>query len=622
MLSATLSLKKSSTTHHPAAVVENASLEEKAISKKSIGVRKAELMAAQYNSPALLVILYTSVWICGFTYGLDQNIRGTFLTNATNSYRQHSLLATVNVLKSVMNAAALPTYARLSDMFGRLELIMVALTFYVVGTIIQSQAYDIERFAAGNVLYSVGVAGIIILMEVTMADTSPMRWRLVAMFVPATPYIIHTWISGDVAASLLKRHLWSYCIGIWAFIMPLASIPLLACLLHMRIKAMKTPEWRELVEEEKEVNRDATRLQLIKAKAVHTFWKIDVIGLFLVILTIGLILVPFTIAGGEKRKWQRASTIVPLVLGFCIMPVFVFYEKLYAKYPLIPFPLLKDRGVWSALVIAIFVNWLYYMPSDYLYTVLVVGMKASVRRATRITSLYSFVTVLSGPLVGLGVYLFKRTKAFVLFGIALWFVGFGLLIYYKGSNDGVDYQKFQNGVIGGMVVLGLGCGFYDYTARLSLQACTNHEFMAVVIGLFLAIYNIGAAIGFSISGAMWTQLMFKEIQKQMAFEGVTNATLTAIAYQAPLTLVQEAPWGSPPRKAIVRAYASIQKKMCIVAIILCVPLFLVAFFLRDHELGYTQSIEEDNKDGQVVVNTKDNDPILKYLRKIFSGKKA
>lgn len=59
-----------------------------------------------------------------------------------------------------MVAAAQQVYARLSDIFGRLELLIVSILFYVVSTIIESQAYYIQRYAGGAVLYQIGYTGV------------------------------------------------------------------------------------------------------------------------------------------------------------------------------------------------------------------------------------------------------------------------------------------------------------------------------------------------------------------------------------------------------------------------------------------------------------------------------
>lgn len=614
---------------------DESALEEelkKKSSAKSFGVRKAELMSAQYLNRWLKTFFYISCFLCAYCYGLDGTIRYTFQTYATNSYSQHSLFTTVGVIRSVVAAASQPAYARLSDQFGRLELFIVSIIFYAVGTVIESQAYDVQRFAGGAVLYQIGYSGVMLLLEISLSDMSTLNWRLFASFVPALPFIINTWVSGDVAQALLQTHSWNYSIGIFAFIFPLACIPLLVCYTHMRIAAGRTPEWKIICDEEKADKKG-------KNIFIDLFWRLDVVGLLLIVCVFGFILVPLTLAGNKtsifvpaSETWDKAYVIAPLVIGFCFIPLLIVWEAKIAKFPVIPFPLLKDRGVWAALSIACLINFIWYMPNDFIYTVLVVGMNASIKAATRISSLYSFVSVITGPLLGLVIIRVRRTKYFILLGCVFWFIAMGILLHFRGSNDGFEYKKFQDGVIGGLCLFGFGAGFFTYTTQLSIQTCTNHEYMAVVLSLYLASYSIGSAFGVAVSGAVWTQLMPNEIVKQMSNLGV-DTSLAGTAYQAPFTFILTNPWGSPGRRAVVLAYANIQRKLCIVGICLCVPLLVFAFFLRNHYLTNAQSLDENHqsegiKGGKranknvIVVNDYDDDPIFDFFKGLFSrGKK-
>lgn len=605
---------------------------EHASTARSFGVRKAELMNAQYQGLWWKSIFYIACFICAYVYALDGTIRYTFQNYATSSYAQHSLMTTVNVIRSVVAAASQPTYARLSDTFGRFELFVIAIIFYVVGTVIESQAYDVNRFAGGAVLYQIGYSGVQLMLEVSLADMSTLNWRLFASFVPALPFIINTWVSGDVAAALYPAHSWSYSIGIFAFIFPLSSVPLLACYLHMRIKAGRTEAWKQICREEKEHNKGKNPL-------VEHFWKLDLVGILLIICVFGFLLVPLTLAGSQitaltdsSTAWGQAKIIAPLVIGFCLIPVLVWWEGWMAKFPIVPFPLLKDRGVWSALIIACLVNFIWYMPNDFMYTVLIVGMNASIKAATRITSLYSFVSVITGPLVGLLLVKAKRTKLFIIFGCAIWFVAMGILLHYRGASDGQNAESTKDGIIGGLCLFGFGAGFFTYTTQLSIQTCTNHEYMAVVLSLYLASYNIGSGLGVSVSGAIWTQLMPDAIYNEMDKLGV-NTTLAELAYYSPYTFILTNTWGTDARIAVALAYAHLQRKLCIVGLCLCVPLLFVSLFLRNHVLAEVQSLDEvhNHEDGihgdkeaignTVVVNNYDKDPIADFFSGLFHRKK-
>lgn len=593
---------------------------------KSFGVRKAEILSAQYESPFYKTLFFVSAFCCAYCYGLDGTLRYFFQTYATSSYNTHSLYATVNVIRAVVAAASQPTYARLSDKFGRLELFIVSVIFYAVGTVIESQAYDINRFAGGAVLYQIGYSGVMLILQVSLADMSTLNWRLFASFIPALPFIINTWVSGNVSDSLISKHSWNYSIGIWAFIFPLSCVPIFFCYFHMRYLARKTPEWAQIKEEERAEFKGWGHY------FIDLFWKLDVIGILFIICVFGFILVPFTIAGGTSSQWKKGSTIAPLVIGFVLIPFFVLWEYKFAKFPIVPVPLLKDRGVWAALIIACFVNFVYYMPNDFMYTVLIVGMRASVKAASRITSLYSFVSVIVGPLLGLVLTRVRYTKPFIIFGCAVWFVALGLFVHFRGDNDGIESQKYLNGVTAGLCVMGFGAGFFTYVTQVSIETCTNHEYMAVVLSLYLASYNIGSALGASVSGAIWNQLMYERIFKKMQQLGVDTA-LAADAYGAPYTFIITYVWGTPERIAVVLAYAEIQKKLCITGLCLCVPLLTASLFLRNHYLDTVQSLDESHSHTEgvhgdkaaindtVVVNNYDHDPVADFFRGLF-GKKS
>lgn len=585
---------------------------ERQAQQKSYGVKQAEILALYFlNSTWKIVVCFSCALLAALGNSLASTTTRVVANLATDSYKTHSLLSTVKVINAVAGAAANPVLARLSDVFGRLEILIVSILFYVVGTVIQSQAWNVERFAAGGVFSTVGSCGILLTIEVSMADFSTLKWRMLISHAPVAQFIINLWVSGYITLGLTKHHSWNYAYGIWAFIVPLCVLPLFLCLLYLRICAWKTDQWKQLKEEER-ANWQG------KNVFVELFWLLDLVGVLLMICVLGFILVPFTIAGGTSKKWQRASTIAPLVIGFLLIPVFCIWEKRYAKRPVVPFPLLKERGVWSSLLISGLAHGIFYLPGSYMYTVLVVGMGESVELATRISRLYPFASAICGIFVGVVVAYTRRTKPFIIFGCAVWFIGMGLFVHFRGDNDGVRRTYFVNGIIAGMAVLGIGGGFFIRPNLLSLQLCTNHEYMAVLIALFLAMRSIFVAISSSIGGAIWTQVMYDKIHENMRKVSTDPVKVSKFAFGSPMKFARKYKWGTPERIAVAMAYARVQKYICIVALCLVVPLVCCSFFLRDHRLENVQDLNEDidSADG-VVVNKSDKDSILVFLKRYF-----
>lgn len=52
---------------------------------------------------------------------------------ATAGFGQHSMLATVSTVRSIVAAASQPAYAKISDVFGRISILVFCTVIYVIG---------------------------------------------------------------------------------------------------------------------------------------------------------------------------------------------------------------------------------------------------------------------------------------------------------------------------------------------------------------------------------------------------------------------------------------------------------------------------------------------------------
>ncbi|KAM0433879.1 hypothetical protein ACHAPT_003822 [Fusarium lateritium] len=527
------------------------------------------------------IFIFFGVFLIAYAYGLDGTIRYVYQPLATDTFHAHSLLSSVNTLRSVIAAAAQPTAGKIADVFGRVELICLSVFFYTIGTIVEAVAQNLATFSAGAVIYQIGYTMILLLVEVIIADITSARARLFFSYIPALPFIINTWVSGDVTEAVLGVTTWRWGVGMWCIIYPVCAAPLIISLLVVSHRAKK----QGLL-----VNYRSSFQQLgFQNFAAELFWLLDVIGIILVIAIFALILVPLTTAGGFKSQWGEAHVIAPLVIGFLCIPAFIFWE-LRAPHPLLPFQLMKDRAIWAPLGMAAMLNFAWTMQGDYLFTVLRVAFDFSVSAATRITSLYSFASVLTGTALGLIVYKVRRLKVFIVAGTCLFLVAFGLLIRYRGDPSSSN----KSGVIGAQIVLGIAGGMFPYPAQASLQVYLKHEQLAIMTGLYLALYNIGSSLGNSVSGAIWTQVLPSHLEKNLA--GI-NDTLAAYAYAQPLTAMLDYPVGTPERDAMIKSYEDVQRLLTITGICLVIPLIAFSLCLRNPKLNDQQNLVEDEKPG-------------------------
>ncbi|CAI4288950.1 AMH_1a_G0004930.mRNA.1.CDS.1 [Saccharomyces cerevisiae] len=265
-------------------------------------LKENEIMSAQFDSLKYKILLISTAFVCGFGISLDYTLRSTYTGYATNSYSEHSLLSTVQVINAVVSVGSQVVYSRLSDHFGRLRLFLVATILYITGTIIQSQATRLTMYAAGSVFYNCGHVGTNLLLKLILSDFSSLKWRMFYQYASYWPYIIIPWISGNIITAANPQKNWSWNIAMWAFIYPLSALPIIFLILYMKYKYSKTAQWRSLKEQARK-----ERTSGLFENLVFLFWKFDIVGILLITVSLGCILVPLTLANDTSQKWHNSK---------------------------------------------------------------------------------------------------------------------------------------------------------------------------------------------------------------------------------------------------------------------------------------------------------------------------
>jgi SIT family siderophore-iron:H+ symporter-like MFS transporter len=546
------------------------------------GVARMEAISAQLSSTERFWI-FSGIFLIGYAYGLESQVRSTYMPYATSSFSLHSYLATINLLRSVVAVAIQPTAAKIADVFGRFEVVAASTFFYVVGMAIESTSSSVYAFCAGTLLYQVGYTCIVLLLEILVADFSSMRARVFFSYIPALPFIVNTWISGSITSAVLRITTWRWGIGMWCIIYPVASLPLLITLYSIDRRTAPGPSRKN------ELLDVSSGLDSLRKWSNQLFDQVDGIGLVTLVTAFSLVLTPLTIAGGTVSHWKNPQVVIPLIIGLFFVPVFVFWEKNGAKKPLVPFHLLKDRGVWAALAVRSLLNFAWYVQGNYLYTVLIVAFDFPIESATRILSFFSFFGVVSGVAVGLVIYRFRRLKNIIVLGTVLFMIALGVLIKFPGGAS----ASSRSGLIGGQILLGLSSGLFAYPTQASIQASASRDHVAILTGLYLSFYNVGSALGTCISGAIWTQTLYPTLEASLAFQ--PNASLARAIYENPFSIVSQYPVGTEIRTAIIHSYQSIQRLLCITGMCICLPMIGFALALRNPKLS-DQQVQEDAED--------------------------
>lgn len=179
-----------------------------------------------------------------------------------------------------------------------------------------------------------------------------------------------------------------------------------------------------------QINAGKNRRQIAWQYLKDIFVRLNVVGLILVMAMFGHILVSFTLAGGTKLQWGKAKILCPLIIGFALIPPVILYKVKFAKNPLVPVRALKVKSIRAGMTITTLQMVVWWMPADYMYTLLIVGVNQSIALATRRTSLGEFVYTITGTIVGFFVAKFRHTQPLIIAGVLICFVAVGMLVHF------------------------------------------------------------------------------------------------------------------------------------------------------------------------------------------------
>ncbi|KAE8402199.1 major facilitator superfamily domain-containing protein [Aspergillus pseudonomiae] len=474
------------------------------------GIRVAEAVTVSWSKKSL-IITYASMWMLYFVNGLSNNLTSNLSAYITSDFSEYSLLTVISVVTSVMGAACVMPIAKVPNLWDRTPEISIMILIAIMGLIMMAGCYNITTYCAAQAFYTVGFTGTIFSVDVITSDTSSLRNRGIAYGFTSSPYIITAFAGSP--HELAKR----------------------------------------------KAGKDG-RLQY-KPRSTRTWWQsvwfyiieFDIIGIFLMIGGLILFLTSFNIAGNTKGEWKSAKIIAMMIVGFCVLVIFVAYERWGAPKPLIRFSLLSNRTVIGACLLDITYQVSYYCWVRYFTSFLQVDFNTSLTQAGYISAIFDLMDPIW--LIGCG-YLIQVTGRFkwlLMFAVPLYLLASGLMIYFRAPGHSVGYTCMCQ------IFLAVGGGTMILIEQVAVLAAAKHEDYASTLALLSVFGNVGGAVGSSVSGANWTNTLPKKLRELLPAEtkdqwaGIYESLDVQLSY----------PVGSPTCTAIQNAYAFSQRNMII-----------------------------------------------------------
>ncbi|KAI5994577.1 major facilitator superfamily domain-containing protein [Pisolithus orientalis] len=571
-----------------------------------VGVKKVEAALQVYGRYSRWV-LFASLALASFVYALDSSTTPAYLTFATSSFGEHSLIGAITVVQSLIVAVGKPVIAKIADVSSRGTAYVTVLCFYALGYSVIASAPSVGVIAGGIILYAIGNTGLQLLTQIVIADITTLTWRGLVVSLASTPFIINAFVGPNISSAVIEHLGWRWGYGMFAILMPLVLAPLITTLLWGERKAKKLALVDSLLSRTRSRARSLSRYSqttrsskdtrqfsydILKQRFQRIAEQLDLVGLILLGAAISLILLPLTMSvSGSLRS---GPIIAMLIVGVVLLGIFAYWDIRVAKIPVFAPRFMRNTSVIIAALIGFFDFMSFYLTYTYLYSFVLVVKPWSLVNATYFMQAQSVALTFSGIIAGICMRYFHRYKYVLITGLIVRFAGVTMMIYSRGANSS-DAE-----LVATQILQGLGGGLAAVSSQVGAQASVTHADVAIITALVLLLTEIGGAAGNACAGAIWSNTMPRNLEKYLPWlTDVQRADL-----YGSITSVTSLPRGNPVREGAIQAYDDTMKVMVIAAVVVSVLPMLLALGMPNWYLGDKQNaVDAADLDGRKSVET-------------------
>lgn len=443
---------------------------------------------------------------------LDQTIVATAIRTIADDLHGLPQQAWATTAYLITATITTPLYGKLSDLYGRKPLILIAMSVFLVGSALCGMADSMFELAVFRAVQGLGAGGLFSLVLAIIGDIVPPRERaryqgyFIAVF--ATSSVLGPLVGGFFAGSeeILGIAGWR-----WVF---LVNVPIGMIALLVVTRVLNLPH----------VRRD------------H---RIDWLGA----LTLTVALVPLLLVAEQGRNWGWTSgrSLGMFAIGLVGLVAFVLAERRIGDDALIPLRFFRNRtfSVTNAVNVVMGMGMFGALAALPLYLQIVKGATPT---QAGLQLIPMTLGIMSGSVIS--AQIISRTgryKIFPVIGSALMVVG--LLLF---SGIGVDTPFWQTGLV--MTLFGLGLGGCMQPLMLAAQSALSAHDMGVATSSATFSRQMGGTIG----TAVFLSVLFSTVSSKIteAFRAIAPSPEFQQALRDPAVLAD------PANKPVLDALAS------------------------------------------------------------------
>jgi MFS family permease len=485
---------------------------------------------------------------------------------------------TAQVLSGIIGGIIKIPIAKVLNLWGRTEGYLIMFLIYEIGIIVLASSSDPYSYAAGYTLFLIGYDALYMILDIFIADTSSLRIRAFTWAFANTPFIATAFIGPLAAQSFLQGQpwMWRWAIGSFAIIQPVVFMPLAVVFKFYQRKAAKMGLF---------VRQPSGRT--VWQSIVHYFHEFDVIGCILIIASFVLFLLPFALVAQARNtlaaepNYSSPLFIAMVVAGVCLFPIFIAWERFFARVQFMRWELLKNRTILGSCVVAFVLYFNFYAWDNTLFNFLLIVYRLNLSDAGYVLQIYNVGSCFWGPIFGLWVYYTCRFKRFsLLFGAPIYILGTGLMIYFRTNEGPLGY------LIMCQIFIAFGGGTLVIAEQLAVMAASDRDGIPLMLSLIYTFTSVGGAVGsavaVSIYSNVWPSAWAQSIPGN-SFDAATTAFAGGYLTQTEYAI------GSPEQIATNFAWSRTQYYQCIAATAVFALAFPAIFAWKNYNVDRKQN---------------------------------
>lgn len=282
------------------------------------------------RSKSKVAVIMLALCLAVFLAALDVTIITTALPTISENFHSTAGYTWIGSAFLLANAASIPSWGKISDIFGRKPMLLCANVIFMVGSLIAALSINIGMLIVARVIQGIGGGGLIILANIVIGDLFSLRNRGAFYGLIGGVWAIASSLGPILGGVFTEDVTWRWCFYIN---LPLDGIAFFILLFFLDVKTPRTPLLQGL-------------------KAIDWVGSITVVG--------GTLMFLFGLEyGGASFPWDSATVICLLVFGVTTWALFGVWEWKFAKYPIMPMSLFGSVTRFATLGVVFFHGFVF-----------------------------------------------------------------------------------------------------------------------------------------------------------------------------------------------------------------------------------------------------------------------